>query len=186
MNRNRIVSLCLLVLVAVLGLGLLREVTSRDSAQAPVRNVILVRHAEKAAEPQEDPGLTAVGVERAEALSRALAGMNVGHVITSQYERTIATASAVIRDSGASREEIPAGLGEEALRSVADAVAARPDGETVLIVGHSNTVPSIVAALGGTRYPDLEDHEYDSIFLLQIDSHGAVRTMRLRFGEPAG
>jgi len=180
MNRFSRTILPLMLATVVLWLPL-----SEVSAQG-VRNVVLVRHAEKAVTPPNDPELDALGIARAQALADVLEDLDVSHVITSQYRRTVATAEPLISRTGASHQQIPAGLSDEALQAVVDAVDSRPAGESVLIVGHSNTIPSLVAALGGTRYPDLEEHEYDSIFLLQIDSEGNVRTVRLRFGAPNG
>jgi len=41
-------------------------------------------------------------------------------------------------------------------------------GGTVLVVGHSNTIPAIIAALGGPKFPDLCDGVYSSLFVMEI------------------
>jgi phosphohistidine phosphatase SixA len=48
---------------------------------------------------------------------------------------------------------------------------------TVLIVGHSNTVPEIVAGLGGARPADLAETDYGGIFRVRRD--GTVERLRL-------
>ncbi|HYJ82335.1 MAG TPA: phosphoglycerate mutase family protein [Allosphingosinicella sp.] len=53
---------------------------------------------------------------------------------------------------------------------------------TVLIVGHSNTVPEIVAQLGGARPGDLAETDYGDIFRVRRD--GSVE--RLRLESPPG
>ena len=150
------------------------------------KTVVLVRHAEKADNPARDPSLTIIGMARATALADALIDMNIDHVITSQYQRTIETAAQVIDRTGLTPEVIDAGTSEEALAEVVTAVANRSSGETILIVGHSNTIPRLVGALGGSEMPDLGEHEYDSIFILILAPGKAARTMRLRFGIPNG
>ena len=42
----------------------------------------------------------------------------------------------------------------------------------VLVVGHSNTVPAIVKALGGPALPDICDASYATLYLLQPASAG--------------
>src|SRR5688500_9156051 len=86
MRRSLVHSLVAVALAAVAALG--------AGARAPEAafTVFLVRHAEKAAEPREDPPLTDVGRARADALARALGDSGVKAIYTSQYVRTRATA----------------------------------------------------------------------------------------------
>jgi phosphohistidine phosphatase SixA len=48
---------------------------------------------------------------------------------------------------------------------------------TVLVVGHSNTVPEIVAQLGGARPADLAETDYGDIFRVRRD--GTVERLRV-------
>jgi hypothetical protein len=57
-------------------------------------------------------------------------------------------------------------------------------GEVVLVVGHSNTVPAIITALGGPSMPDLSESDYDDLFLLVPGPEGAARLVRSSY-EPA-
>jgi broad specificity phosphatase PhoE len=54
---------------------------------------------------------------------------------------------------------------------------AKAETGTVLIVGHSNTVPEIVAQLGGARPADLAETDYGDIFRVRRD--GTVERTRL-------
>jgi broad specificity phosphatase PhoE len=63
-------------------------------------------------------------------------------------------------------------------RDTAGLVArAKAETGTVLIVGHSNTVPEIVARLGGARPADLAETDYGDIFRVRRD--GTVERLRL-------
>ena len=153
------------------------------------KTIVLVRHAEKASEPRRDPALTEAGSARAQTLADILTDMNVSHVISSQFERTKSTAQPTATQAGLTIEVIGAGSSEEALNAVVEAVAARGAGETILIVGHSNTVPRLVHALGGPALEDLQEHEYDSIYVVQqgaggSEESGGTKMMRLRYGVP--
>ena len=68
--------------------------------------------------------------------------------------------------------------------AVAAAVRARPAGDVVLVVGHSNTIAAIVAALGGPKLPDLCDPQYSMLFILEFPATGPPRFIRARYGAP--
>ena len=68
------------------------------------------------------------------------------------------------------------------VQAVADAVRRRPAGEVVLVVGHSNTIPAIVGALGGPRLPDLCDGQYATLYVLALPARGPARLIRSTYG----
>jgi len=138
----------------------------QQSAAGPATVVVLVRHAEKAA-PTGDVALSPGGEARAAALAAALRDAGVQAVLTTQLRRTRQTAEPLAAARGLTPEIVPVGsdVPEHAAR-VAAAVRQRHQGQTVLVVGHSNTVPAIIAALGGPRLPDLCDAEYAMLFVL--------------------
>ncbi|MDJ0847988.1 MAG: phosphoglycerate mutase family protein [Myxococcota bacterium] len=149
--------------------------------------VYLVRHAEKAEEPRRDPGLTSAGRERAAALAAVLVDTRLSGIVTSQFKRTRATAAPVVRASGLDPVTIPYRPGdfEAHGRAVAAAVRERFNGGIVLVVGHSDTVPAIVRALGGPEIERLcEPTEYASLFMLVVDGGGSASLARSRYGRP--
>jgi broad specificity phosphatase PhoE len=161
-------------------------VVTPTHAQEPApTTVVLVRHAEKAAGPAEDPGLTEAGRARADALAEALRDARVDAVITSQYERTRKTAEpvAVARDL----EPVVMQAGTDTVthvREVAAAVRRQPVGGLVLVVGHTNTIPPIIAALGGPQLPDICDGEYARLFTLVLPPGGSPRLIQSTYGAP--
>ncbi|HSJ64898.1 MAG TPA: phosphoglycerate mutase family protein [Gemmatimonadaceae bacterium] len=156
-----------------------------DSAAAQPSTVVLVRHAEKAAGPGADPALSEAGVARARSLAAVLADAGVGHVITTQFQRTRATAAPFADGAGVTPATVPATSDFAGhVRAVADAVRALPAGAAVLVVGHSNTIPAIIHALGGPEMPELCESEYDKLFILELDATPQPRLVRGRFGAP--
>jgi broad specificity phosphatase PhoE len=165
------------------------------AAQAPTM-VYLVRHGEKAAQPANDPPLTLDGQARARALADVLAHAGVTAVVTTQYARTKLTAAPLAETLGVTPEIVPVATGVASdAKSKADAAKAHVDavvaavrkhpGAAVLVVGHSNTIPEIVAALGGPKFADLCDGDYDQLFILEMPATGTARLVRARFGAPA-
>jgi broad specificity phosphatase PhoE len=148
----------------------------------PVTVVVIVRHADKAAQPAGDPPLTEVGTARAQALAEMLRNSNVGAVLHTPTIRTRDTALPTARQFRLTPEILPLGPAAIHAEVVAEAVRKHA-GKTVLVVGHSNTVMKYIAALGGPTRPDLCDHEYDGIYTLVI-AHGETRLVQGRFGPP--
>lgn len=168
----------IVALVAALAFAL----PSAVAAQSTPTVVIIVRHADKAAEPAGDPPLTETGTERARALAAMLKDANVAAVMHTPTTRTRETARPTAEQFGLTMEVLPLGPAAVHAAAVAEAVRRHP-GKTVLVVGHSNTVMPYIAALGGPTRPNLCDHQYDGIYTLVI-SGSEVRLVEGRYGPP--
>lgn len=147
--------------------------------------VLVVRHAEKAG-PSGDVPLSAAGEERAKALVSIAREAGVSAIITTQFQRTRLTAAPAAQALGITGEVIEArGAVPDHARAIADAVRSRFAGRTVLVVGHSNTVPAIVAAFGGPKLPDICDDLYDDLFTVIVSPEGTVRVVHAKYGAPS-
>ena len=167
-------------LAAILVLALVAPLARAQSASPGSTTLIVVRHAEKAAEPATDPPLIAAGVARVEALAELLRDAGVRAVVSTQFLRTRNTAAPIAAQLDLAVEILDARL---PARATVDTILARYRGQTVLVVGHSNTVPAIVDALGATKPADICDAGYDNMFIVTIPSTGASSVVRLHFGE---
>lgn len=170
----------LLSLTAVLAFG----ASSSSRTSAPPTVVLLVRHAEKAAQPVQNPPLTNAGAERAKALVAVARDAGVTAIITTQYERTRKTAEPTASGLHINPDVIDAGPLPQHAKAVADEVLKHAGG-TVLVVGHSNTIPAIVGALGAPQPRDLCDSEYDQLFVVVIGDTGPPRLIHSRYGAPS-
>ena len=151
----------------------------RDEA-APL--VLLVRHAEKASEEGDDPNLTADGAQRAKDLAAALRDAGVTAIITTQLRRTTETAQPLAAALGIKPEIVPLDWQKlpANIKAVAAAVRRHPGG-AVLVVGHQNTVPEIIEALGGPHLANICDPVYDNLFVL-VPGPSGPRLIRSRYG----
>jgi len=149
--------------------------------------VIFVRHAEKAELPADNPGLSHAGQRRAAELARQLVdadvvpGVGVDAVYSTSFRRTVETAKPV-----ADALNLPV-LSYDASDTEAFLVAVVREykGKIVLVVGHSNTVPEMIANMGASKnVPPIAENEYDNIYLVSIPWFGKTKTIRLRYGEP--
>ena len=146
--------------------------------------VFIVRHAEKANATDTDPSLSEAGKARAVALAAALRDAAITDVLVTPRKRTIETAQPLARARQLTAHVVPFGVSTpDHVAAVANAVR-RAKGRAVLVVGHSNTVHLIVAALGGPRLPELCDAQYASLFIVRLPARGAPSLVRALYGAP--
>ncbi len=124
--------------------------------------VVLARHADRAPGQKTDE-LAPTGVARSRELARVLEKAGVSAIIHSDTRRAAQTAAPLAKALGVEPMVIP---GKD-IAAVVGEVRKHP-GETLLIVGHSNTVPMIIAALGGPALPDIGDTEFDNLAVLTL------------------
>src|SRR5262245_22257075 len=106
--------------------------------------LILVRHAEKAAEPGDNPPLSDAGQKRAAALRHALERAGVSEIYATQYRRTQQTVEPLSQALKIPVTTID-GAGTEKLMAQ---IREKHPAKTIVIAGHSNTIPGIIKALG--------------------------------------
>jgi len=141
--------------------------------------VYLVRHAEKITGENagRDPALTNEGEARAEILAGMLREENITKIFSSDYIRTRETAAPTSEMSGVEIEiydprDLPT------LASLIQETKGH-----ILVVGHSNTIPETVAALGGVGgSPIFEKSEYDRLYVVTILEDSTVQTDLQRYG----
>ena len=151
---------------------------------AMAQTVIVVRHAEKA-DASADPLLSEAGQARAQALAAELNDDHPSVILTSPLQRTILTAAPTAAYHSVTSEAVPLNTGIQAhLAALVAKVEAAPDDATILIVGHSNTVPLIARALGYAEAADMPECEYDRMTTLHLLGEGRAHGIVSRYGEP--
>jgi phosphohistidine phosphatase SixA len=151
--------------------------------------VFLVRHAEKEAEPREDPPLKKEGAARSQELARLLSSAGVKTIITSQFARTKQTAEPLATKTGLTVTSItlksnPANqklIAEESTAEVVKKILERA-GESVLVVGHSNSVPDVIKVLGGDVVPTIDEKKFNDLFIVTVYAKGKARVAHLKYG----
>lgn len=179
----RLLAFCCLFLLLSLESGIAKTAAQ---SEFKVTTVYLVRHAEKAAAPAADPPLTEAGTKRAEDLVRKLSKAGIKTISTSQFQRTKQTAEPLAKQLGIQNTVIPVRmdtmnsrqLSPEYLKQVSELVASSAG--SVLIVGHSNTVPELIKALGGDIAPTIDDATYDDLFVVTVYAKGKAKVAHLK------
>lgn len=142
--------------------------------------VYVVRHAEKATAPASDPPLTAAGAARAESLAHVLTDVGIDAVFVTQFLRTQSTGAPTAAAAGVAAVQYSAG---DASSVVADILSDHA-GQEVLLVGHSNTVDDLLAALGVPGQPELSETSFDRLFVVHRLGSDAIHFEALRYGVP--
>jgi len=168
----------LYAVIVALVIGLLTFIYYRRDR--PLTTVILVRHAEKNVEPSNpNPNLSPAGQARAQELVRVLSGSGVTAIYATQYVRTQQTVQPLATAMGLPVTQIDSGNTNELVRQI----TTLHRGGVVFLAGHNNSVPAIIAALGGGNYPVIPDSDYDNMFVVTIDRLGKAKTIPLKYGS---
>ncbi len=187
-----------------------------------VTTVILVRHAEKELNPTNptNPNLRdPAGKDRAEILVDVAKDAGVTAIYTTEFCRTSQTAQPlanqlglplIVQDNGILNDQLSDELCEPdidmsierlpiAINTIAelvDEILSASSGKVVLVVGHSDTVPQMVEALGVdplcpdyfTPHPDgsckIPGNQYDNLFIVTVPRFfGGVKIIKARYGN---
>lgn len=175
-------ALAIAVLSAAALVGACARTQDTTDLTMNTRTVLVTRHAEKAS-LSADPDLSPEGQRRAEALARLDDAQRVTTIITTQYKRTIQTAQPLAEQRAIQPRIVNATANPADLNTLAADILASAEQGTVLVVGHSNTVPLIIRALGGPDGLFLSEESFGDLFILSIDEAGGVFVHRTRYGD---
>lgn len=155
-------ALFLLILVSV----------SAASAQ-PV--VVIVRHGEKAANGGSDPDLSSAGRARADALSRILKDSGITAIFTTEFKRTQETAVPTATSTHVAPTVVPA-------KDTAALVAKLHQlSGNALVVGHGDTIPNIITALGIDVPINIPEADYSELLIVTLSDKPQL--FRLHYPE---
>jgi broad specificity phosphatase PhoE len=138
--------------------------------------VYVVRHAERA-DDSADSELSREGIGRSNRLSTMLGGAGVTRIFTTDRKRTVQTAAPL----AAALHVTPRIVGGSDEDALIQAVRASRPADRVLIVGHSNTVLSILRRLGVEQTITIADNEFDSLFVVVPHKDGPPTLLRLKY-----
>ena len=152
-----------------------------DNTEAAPTTIYVVRHAEKDTSDakNEDPALTPAGEARAEALRALLEGQEVDALYTTKYIRNKSTLQPLADERQLEMQVYEAhdfeGLKKQLL--------GQHRGETVVVVGHSNTILPIIEAFGAEKpVNEIADSAYSYLFKLTVAPDGTATVETSRFG----
>jgi broad specificity phosphatase PhoE len=149
--------------------------------------LILLRHAEEDRSKEQIP-LTDTGSKRAKDLAWVLQNVKIDAVFSTDTARTISTAKPMAETKGLSPQMYTYKKYEE-LQPFVDSILKNYRGKTVLISGHSDDVPAMLAMLRkdygtGENVRIIDKPVYDNLFIVFVPPQGKVVVLNLKYGQP--
>jgi len=124
--------------------------------------------------------LSPAGIDRAKELVRVLAGTSIAAIYVTPYLRTEQTAGPL--GTAHHVEPVIVKAGDTYAREVVDAILRDHKGETVVVVGHSNTTPDVIRQLGVANPPAIAESEFDNLFIVSLADGAPAKLIALRYG----
>jgi phosphohistidine phosphatase SixA len=167
--------------IFVIVTGILALVQLADAQQA----IFLMRHAEDVrSKDVVDRPLTETGHRRAMLLATLLKDAGINAIFTSSPQRAISTAEPLAKALQIETKTLPqltTKFKTSDMESFVELLRTQHGDNIVLFVGHSNTVPALLKALGHPTEIKIPETEYDNLFVLFPKSGGPPTVLRLRF-----
>jgi broad specificity phosphatase PhoE len=147
----------------------------------PPTVIYLVRHGEKDLTPGlTDPPLTPAGEARAAMLSQRLARQHPAALFTTDTRRTRATLAPLAQATNL----VPEAYDAKNQAALAARINQDFKGKTVVVVGHSNTLLPLLAALGVAPLPsEIRDEEYSYLFKVELREGRPARLKVSHYGS---
>jgi broad specificity phosphatase PhoE len=141
---------------------------------------IVLRHAEKA-DNSKDTNLSPEGLLRAEELKKTLAPVNVNAVYATPYNRTKQTVTPLATEKRIAITEYPA---DKPFTELVNELIETYRGNTVVIVGHSNTVPELLKVLSNNTYNvSINENQFDNLFVVTLTDGQQPQVVQMKYGK---
>ena len=140
------------------------------------RAIVVVRHADKI-DDTDDAVLSPTGQAQAERLANVLKDLGISTIYTTQFKRTIQTATPLADLLGIKLLAYE----QTDVDGVVKEIREKHPKEVVMVVGHRSTVPRILKQFGASEPVGLGISEYDSLFILTLPSDQSPMLLHLHF-----
>jgi 2,3-bisphosphoglycerate-dependent phosphoglycerate mutase len=167
------------VIVAFLSVVILFACGSAAFAQGK-KTIILVRHAEKetgSMADQNDPPLSAAGVQRAERFRKLAGKFRPGAVYSTDFKRTRGTAEPIAKKRHVEIQTYDPKNNAELIDRIMKSKTKR-----FVVVGHSNTIPGLANQITKKElFKNLDDAEYGTIWVIRMKDGRIKKTEILQY-----
>lgn len=139
---------------------------------------ILVRHAEKAKDGTNNPSLNETGKLRSINLGEMLSNQEIDALYATPFKRTEETLQPIAERTALEITSYDPYSKGEWLESLLE----KHIGETIVISGHSNTIPGLAnSLLGEEKFQQFDESDYSNLLIIVADEIGQGKLVRLKF-----
>ena len=130
--------------------------------QNTITQYYFIRHAEKA-DSSKNPDLSEKGVERAQEWKALFSEINFDAVYSTNFNRTLQTIQPIVAGNNQLLKIYnPKMIDVELFKK-------ETQGKTILIVGHSNTVPNMVnQIIKENKYVDIAENQFGNLYIITL------------------
>lgn len=141
---------------------LLLLVYQQNTIQSETTTIYFIRHAEKA-DSSPNPELSEDGIKRSVRWTKFFEKIPIDVFYTTLTQRTQMTCSTI----ATSKQKHT--LFYDHSKLTIQEIIAKHSGKTILVVGHSNTIPKqINAFLGEEVYPQIDENEFGNLYTITV------------------
>lgn len=138
----------------------------------------LVRHAEKDTLPKGDPDLTSLGYDRSYRLAEIFKSGRIDEVYSTMYLRTLMTSDSTAKSKGMAIKSYD----PKDLKTFAERLKGREDQKRFLVVGHSNSTPTLANHIHGTTVLEqFDESDYDNLIAIVQGENKESQLHQLKF-----
>jgi phosphohistidine phosphatase SixA len=144
--------------------------------------VVVIRHAEKEAVSTPDPPLSAAGEARAALLARMFGETRGAGRLDAIYVSSALRNQMTAAPLAARLKIVPIVAPSDDPKALAHRIVRENSGKRVMVIGHINTVPDIVAALSGrSDIAQMDEQEFGTLYIVTVPRIGHANVLRLNY-----
>lgn len=142
-----------------------------------ITTVILIRHVEKVKDGSKNPDLTEEGKNRAIRFRNLFQNAEIAEIYSTNYTRTLESVRPI-----ADKMALEVKKYDPADKNFINTILANHKNKTILVCGHTNTVPDLVNQLiGKEKYSELNENEYGKIYIVNLSSTSIAKVIELSY-----
>jgi len=108
------------------------------------------------------------------------ANTGVNAIYATQFKRTQQTVKPLADKLALQVTQVPAKNSAEVVKQIRE----QHMGKVIFVAGHNNSVPEMIAALGGPKFPIIPETEYDNLYVLTISGDGKTKLIKMKYSAP--
>ena len=140
--------------------------------------IILVRHSEKVKDGSKNPPLNKAGAERSTNLAALFTKQDISALYATPFKRTQETLQPIADQKELEIQSYEPFANEDWLKEL----IKKHKGGTIIISGHSNTIPNLSnVLLGDKKFTQFDESDYSNLIVIVANEVGKGKLIHINF-----